>query len=65
MNHMSKVMMIILLERLKPQLEPYLSEEQKGQKYSSANSDTETVGRKVVGKRKQSLQLFCRLPEGI
>jgi len=30
MNHMSKVMMMILLERLKPQLEPYLSEEQAG-----------------------------------
>ena len=31
MNHMSKVMMLmILLERLKPQLELYLSEEQAG-----------------------------------
>jgi len=42
--------MMILLERLKPQLEPYLSEKQAGfrkkQKHNPANTDTEIDSRK-------------------
>ena len=48
-NHACKVMLKVLLERLKAQMEPYLAETQAGftrstVQYSSANLDLETGG---------------------
>ena len=69
MNHMCKVLMVVLLERLKSQVEAYLAEEQAAfyewLRHDTANIKPKIAIRKSQTKRQKCVQLFHRLWKSI
>jgi hypothetical protein len=55
MNHMCKVLMVVLLERLTPQVEAYLAEEQAGFRSNRNTTQQILILRKSQTKRQKGV----------